>query len=99
MNVEDERMLLAVLTWCGDNPDAAEERKIPEREFQSMLDRGFGLSDKQRAWVESIYERLFDVPKYENLVSSGKVPRGREVPTPLVLQNLPKRPPPRRSET
>lgn len=50
------------------------------------------LTEKQRAWVTSVHKRL--VPQYANLVSQGLVPRGREVPTPKVLQDLPKRPPP-----
>jgi hypothetical protein len=54
------------------------------------------LTGKQRQWVTSAHERF--VPQYENLVSRGLVPRGREVPTPSVLQNLPKRPPLRRKE-
>jgi hypothetical protein len=52
------------------------------------------LSDKQRGWVTSVHGRV--VPAYANLVSRGLAPRGREVPTPAVLQNLPKRPPPKR---
>ncbi len=57
--------------------------------------RGFHqLTDKQRQWVTSVHERL--IPAYSNLVSRGLVPRGREVPTPAVLLNLPKKPPPRR---
>lgn len=54
------------------------------------------LSAKQREWVTSVHERI--VPAYVNLVSLGLVPRGREVPTPAVLQNLPKKPPPRKKE-
>ena len=54
------------------------------------------LSAKQREWVTSVHERL--IPAYANLVSRGLVPRGREVPTPAVLQNLPKKPPPRKKE-
>lgn len=50
------------------------------------------LTEKQRAWALAVHERV--VPQYANLVSQGLVPRGREVPTPPVLQNLPKRPPP-----
>lgn len=71
-----------------------EQREI----FEDMLDKigSTGkLSEKQRTWAKSIV----DEPEYENLVSSGKVPRGREVPTPPVLQNLPKRPPPRKVES
>ncbi len=53
------------------------------------------LTDKQRSWVKSLHEKL--VPQYQNLVSNGLVPRGREVETPEVLRHLPKRPPQRRS--
>jgi hypothetical protein len=52
------------------------------------------LTDKQRGWVTSVHERV--VPAYANLVSRGLVPRGREVSTPPVLLNLPKKPPKRR---
>jgi hypothetical protein len=47
------------------------------------------LSDKQRTWAESIA----GTETYENLWSAGKVPRGREVPTPAVLLHRPLRPP------
>jgi len=75
------------------------ENKLLESEydaFYGMLDtlnknKNAALSDKQRAWVDKAYERFN--PKYENLMSAGKAPRGREVETPAVLKNLPKRPP------
>lgn len=51
------------------------------------------LTKKQRAWVL----RILDEPEpYENLVSEGKVPRGREVPTPPVLTHRPLKPPGRK---
>jgi hypothetical protein len=53
------------------------------------------LTEKQRTWVTSVHERI--VPQYANLVSRGLVPRGREVETPAVLLNLPKKPPSRRA--
>jgi|HubBroStandDraft_1064217.scaffolds.fasta_scaffold34287_1 hypothetical protein len=56
----------------------------------------YKLSDVQRASVKRAHERL--VPEYENLVSRGLVPRGREVPTPAVLTHLPKKPPRRRTD-
>jgi hypothetical protein len=56
------------------------------------------LSRTQRSYVKDCWERFCGEVEYENLVSSGLVPRGREVPTPAVLQNLPKKPPPRRIE-
>jgi hypothetical protein len=55
------------------------------------------LSGRQREWLRGVRDRF--VPQYENLVSSGKVPRGREVETPAVLKILPKRPPTRRPES
>jgi hypothetical protein len=55
------------------------------------------LTTKQREWVTTVHERI--VPAYANLVSRGLVPRGREVETPAVLRNLPKRPPQRRRDT
>jgi hypothetical protein len=47
------------------------------------------LTEKQREAVKRAHERL--VPQYENLVSSGKVPRGREVE--LMVRDKPLRPP------
>jgi hypothetical protein len=47
------------------------------------------LSKKQRSWAEEVARRI--VP-----FDSTEVPRGREVQTPSVLQNLPKAPPGRR---
>lgn len=55
------------------------------------------LTSKQRAWAEREAGEGSD-ETYENLWSSGKVPRGREVPLPEVLKVLPKKPPPRRRE-
>lgn len=66
--------------------------------FIDMLERGRPLTDKQRAWAERLagISPNEPAPTYENLVSSGRVPRGAEVATPLVLQNLPLKPPGRR---
>lgn len=52
------------------------------------------LSAKQRQFAMTVLGE----PDYENLVSSGKAPRGREVETPDVLKphNLPKKPPGRK---
>lgn len=51
----------------------------------------YGLSFRQRQWVLDELEK--HAPEYANLVSTGQCPRGREVETPAVLRNLPKRPP------
>lgn len=50
------------------------------------------LTDKQRKWAQS----LCGTETYENLVSEGKVPRGKEVPTPAILQIRPLKPPGRK---
>ena len=74
-----------------------EELSENEREaFSDMADRlvenlHWKLLKKQREWAERVYERL--VPQYENLVSSGSVPRGREVPDPPALRHRPLKPP------
>ena len=47
------------------------------------------LTDKQRAWAKKKLEEF--QPEYENLVSSGKVPRGNEVQS--MVGPLPKKPP------
>ena len=64
--------------------------------FSNMLDGlSFGrpLSAEQRAWATAALEGQQYVPseKYENLVSSGKVPRGREVE--LMVTDKPLKPP------
>lgn len=97
MNAKDHEMLVAILKHVDEKYDDPDEAKhVPYKVFTDMLARGFALSDKQRQWVKGVHARLFDEPEYENLISSGKAPRGREVPTPKVLQNLPMKPPVRR---
>lgn len=63
--------------------------------FESMVGQlrppNTRLSVKQLEWVKARHNELFI--KYENLVSSGRAPRGKEVDTPLVLRTLPKSPP------
>jgi hypothetical protein len=54
------------------------------------------LSPTQRSYMKDMHERLVGEPEYELLVSRGLVSRGKEVPTPAVLQNLPKKPPGRK---
>jgi hypothetical protein len=94
--MKSDQMLIEILAWCDDHPEAAEARKIPERQFRDMVAKGRPLSDVQASWVRCIHERLFDVPVYENAFSAGRVPRGEALATPIpeVLKRpLPKRPP------
>lgn len=86
----DAVMLRECLALCED---LDEEVRFNARAFDEMLARDRPLSDKQRAWVRAVHEKLCGTPHYENAWSAGKVPRGREVPTPAVLQKLPLRPP------
>jgi hypothetical protein len=76
------------------------ENEITENEraaFQDMLD-GLDhwqiLTDAQRKWAKLVHERF--KPTYENLVSDGRVPRGREVLEPEALRHRPLKPPGRR---
>ena len=76
------------------------ERELLERDLAAFIDMREALSSgarselssKQRAWIK----KATGVEDYKNLYSSGKVPRGREVPLPPALQNLPLKPPGRR---
>lgn len=93
-------LLCEIVRWCDAHADEVEARGVPERAFRDMLSRveesGRELTDPQRAWVRSIYERLFDTPVYDNAWSSGKVPRGASLATavPDVLKRpLPLKPP------
>jgi len=92
-------MIDAILAWCETHEDEVETRQIPEGPFRDMLDKGLPLSERQVAWVKGIYEKVFDVPLYENAFSAGKVPIGEALRTPVpeVLKKpLPLRPPGRR---
>jgi hypothetical protein len=54
------------------------------------------LSNKQRSWLTSVYQRL--VPDYVNLASSGAIPPPKKPGEPgyvaLMVGALPKKPPP-----
>ena len=95
------KMLRECLSWAEEHEDEAEHR-MNLGAFESMrktVNADRPLSDKQIAWVQSVYEKLFDAPQYENLFSSGKVPLGEKLATPVpevLLRPLPKKPPGRR---
>ena len=92
------------------HPSEVEEVPFPEnarKAFREMLEtlertrgygQGYALSDKQRAWVRGVYETVFATPLYENLVSSGKAPRGREVEVLAHKMPKPLKPPPRKRD-
>lgn len=62
------------------------------RTAQGFIWLQHALTVKQRDWVQRTVND--HVPQYENLYSSGKIPRGREVT--VNTGPLPKRPPSRR---
>jgi hypothetical protein len=100
------------LSWCGDIVtdaellqaviDADHVADMHKERAEDMLFHLDGtnrpLTPAQRKYMESVlhgekYERPVD---YENLISSGKAPRGAEVE--LKVGPLPKRPPQRMSQ-
>jgi len=87
-NEEDIALLRTVLDQRLEDAEAEAFKSMLEELVEKRRDC---LSGKQRSWVRDVVDA--HVPQYENLVSSGKVPRGREVETPPALRNLPKRPP------
>lgn len=92
---EDIKLLKKVLKFIDES--SSEKLGTQRDSFEHMLiglqERRFNnLTTKQRMWAKSI----LDEPEYENLVSEGKAPRGREVPTPAVLQQRPLKPPGRK---
>lgn len=68
--------------------------------FSDMLDamenaRQQSLTERQRAYLKRVHKEHCKEERYQNAWSAGRVQRGKEVPLPVVLQNLPKRPPTR----
>ena len=82
---------LTMLQELLDEHDLSE----PQREMLTSMLEGLDsfqvLSERQRTVVQDIHDRLH--PKYQNLVSDGLVPRGREVPEPEALRHKPLKPP------
>lgn len=86
---KDLEMLAKVLDY-----ELSDAQREMFADFLDYLQTRLVLSRKQREVLKDVLEK--HEPTYENLVSSGKVPLGKPVPTPQVLQNLPKKPPTRR---
>ena len=103
VNIREQRKLdMALLTEVLDQPCAEEGEKWQDEELRpneagafadmldSLNDAQAMLTVKQREWATNVAERMgLSAPP----LRSENVPRGREVPTPDVLQNLPKAPP------
>lgn len=86
----DHELLAAVLEKDGLSDD---RRIIFEDMLEKMQRYGRPLTSKQRDFAKAALEgeKYEPEPEYQNLVSSGRVPVGRPVATPPVLQTLPKR--------
>jgi hypothetical protein len=70
-----DRQLLEELLAATDDED--EERRFNPRPFREMLERGYNLTDKQRAWLLDMHERIVGTPHYANI--GHAVSEGREV--------------------
>jgi hypothetical protein len=90
---KDEDLLHRVL----EEAEISDAARAAFEDMQQKLVR-FPLTPKQRAWAEAVLrgDRYEGEDECLNLWSSGKVPKGRDVPTPPVLQNLPLKPPGRK---
>ena len=99
MSAQAENLLHEVLAWAREHDEEAEERHIPVKAFADMAlqaGQGRALTERQISWIESMHEKLELGVHYTNAWSSGKVPRGEELATPIpevLLRPLPKRPP------
>lgn len=84
---------LAMLQELLDEQDLSEGRREMLTSMLEGLDHFHWktLSDRQWQVVKDIHDQLH--PKYQNLVSDGLVPRGREVPEPEALRYKPTKPP------
>lgn len=85
--MSDDRELLSKLLTHDLGED---EREAFSDMFQAILGgERRGLSEKQRAWAKRRLDEL--EPTYENLVSEGKVKRGKEVE--MMFERGPLKPP------
>jgi len=88
--------ILTELLKCEELDEAAREA------FESMrmrlpMQKDRTLSYKQRNWANSVYEKLRpDLDEVANLVSSGKVPVPKNLPTFEWEKNKPLKPPGRK---
>lgn len=99
---DDAKLLRLVLDWAQVHDEELDDNAEKWRDaFQGMWDRWLPLTDRQRQYVKGIADRLnLADPEYVNAWSSGNVPRGKALATPVpevLLRPLPKKPPGRKS--
>ncbi len=90
---ETEELLEAAIEKADERDD-----EVAGNAFRSMLEKYENgslkqLTPKQSAWAKAVVAgtRYEPEPEYENLASTGKAPRGREVE--LMVKDKPLRPP------
>lgn len=94
--ITDPELLAKVLAYLPERDDSQEEMRDTFTGWLNNIKtkKIKCLKPRDRGWVNSVLDRY--EPRVANLVSRGLVPRGREVPTPAVLRDLPKHPPGRK---
>ena len=89
----DREMLKLVLDFAREHDGDEAWREV----FVEWWEAYRPLSERQRAWLKGVADKLELQVEYLNEFSAGKVPRGEALATPvpdvLRKENLPKRPP------
>jgi hypothetical protein len=88
---------LDLISQVLEKDDLSDAVRAAFEDMQFKVDR-YPLTKKQRDWAKAVLTGDKYEPEEQclNLWSSGKVPKGNDVPTPDVLKHLPKKPPMRR---
>jgi len=103
MPPDDKRMLQALIDAIPGIIEQSENDEEPKwaGPVRDMLAKNKALTTKQTEFVHDVFERIVGEPIYKNEWSSGKIPRGEKLATPVpdVLKKpLPLKPPQRRRE-
>lgn len=97
LSPEDRDLLKRVLDWARAHEDDLDDNQAKWFEvFTEWWEKYRPLSERQRAWLKGVADRLELEPEYKNDWSAGKVPRGEALATPIpeVLRRpLPMKPP------
>lgn len=90
--LRDDEILDALLK-CDDLEQDV-RRAFESMQAQILMQKYHTLSYRQRSWVNTVYEQLRpDLQQSANLVSSGKVPIPKNMPTFDWEKNRPLKPP------
>ena len=93
----DDLQLLKLVLAAFDDLNDLEQKRFSGMQYRLREKQKKGLdpvlNENERRWVEEVAKRMDIVEPAANLVSRGLVPRGNEVPVPVVLMNRPLKPP------